>query len=633
LRSDTRLSPHLREIERSPAVQLFVERARAVEPHFVLDAANAPTVAAICRRLDGLPLAIELAAVHMRFLSAAELLARLEPALPLLANGPTDAPDRLRTMRNAIAWSYNRLAPAEQTLLRRLSIFVAGCSVAAAEAVAADASHRPPASRKTLQGTVPPAETPSFLETVASLVDASLVQPHETGGETRLTMLETIREFGLERLAASGEMEAVAARHATWHAELAERVWRAGGVSHGRGLALLEGEHPNLRAALTWFLERDETTAALHLAGQLAEFWMRHGHLAEGQAYLERALAADEAGPTAARTEALVGLTMLLWMRDDFAHAERLLGEAETVARAAGNAEALAYARLHQGYVAFFRGDLDQAVARGEECLESCAAMPQGFSCHGPLWILASATLERGDHSRATALYEQLLASARAEGDEVSIANGHRGLAILAKRRGELHQALAGFVEGVCSSAGDRWSASQFLEETAAIAVALGQPEPAVRLYAAVDALRAAVGAAAVFAYVPERPLFAQSLAAARAALGEERFATAWAAGAALSFDEAIAEIRALADQVSAKTSADREARPVALTGREGEVLRLMADGLGDKAIAAALGISRRTASQHVAAILAKLGDKSRTAAVSRALRQGLLGISHSESS
>lgn len=633
------------EIERSPAVQLFVERAQAVEPHFVLDAANAPTVAAVCRRLDGLPLAIELAAVQMRFLSAAELLARLEPALPLLAGGPTDAPDRLRTMRNAIAWSYNLLAPAEQTLLRRLSVFVGGCGLAAAEAVAAGDRHCSPAPRTTRRRVAPPAEMPSFLETLAALVDASLVQRHDAagetppsgrgvlGGESRLTLLQTIREFAWEHLETSGELAAVATRHADWCIRLAESVRQSGALSRREGLARLEIEHPNLRAALRWLLAQGQAPEALHLAGELAEFWMRHGHLAEGKAWLEAALAADNGAPTAARAKALVGLSMLLWWRDGFAPSQELLREAEAVARAAGDAGAMAYTRLHQGYVAIFRGDLELAEARAIEGLTTAAAIPQAFSLHGAFCLLAEVALARGDDARAREHFTHLLELARAGGDEISLANALAGLATLAERRGEFGAALNSFADAlvVCQGFGDHGMAGFRLEQAAATTAAAGRDGAAVRLFAAANVLHPLIEeeSGRLSAGIPYR--HEPVLRTARTALGEEAFAALWAAGGTLSLDAAVAEVRVLAAALGDAAAEPATGDPGAgdarapLSRREQEVLQLMAEGLADKAIAGALGISRRTASKHVAAVRAKLGAASRTAAVAHALRQGVL--------
>jgi predicted ATPase/DNA-binding NarL/FixJ family response regulator len=606
------------EVEASEAVRLFLNRAQAVDPSLVLTESNASAIAEICRRLDGLPLAIELAAARGNVFAPGAMLARLEHRLPLLVEGPRDQPARLRTMRDAIAWGHDLLSPAERAMFRRLAIFAGGFTLEAAENVGGGGRGERSAN-------------PSTLDLIASLIDKSLLQQrHGEHDPARFDMLETIREFGLEQLAASGETEAIADRHARWCVNLADEVRRTGRLSQACGLVDLEVDHPNLRAALTWFLERGETTTALHLTGQLAEFWLRHGHLDEGIGWLERALDADSGEPTAARAEALVGLSMLLWPRDEYARAEQLLAEAEGVAQAAGDDGALAYARLHQGYVATFRGDLDLAAARGEEVLRTVEAIPQGFGLHGPLWLLAHTALARGEDDRAADLYQRLLLSARMGGDEISLANALYGLAVLAERRGETLHALTSFAEAaaVCQGFGSGWAVARSLDG-AATAVALSRPEAAVRLIAAIDTLRREIGAAPVSAFVVDRAGHERALAATREALGPERFAAAWAAGAALSLEAAVTEAVALttldAADITTPPDMSLDTGGPRLSTRQREVLKLLTDGQSDKEIAAALGISRRTASKQVAAIRAKLRVHSRAAAAAIAVRDRLV--------
>jgi non-specific serine/threonine protein kinase len=285
----------------------------------------------------------------------------------------------------------------------------------------------------------------------------------------------------------------------------------------------------------------------------------------------------------------------------------------------------LAYARLHQGYIALWSGDFALAATRGEESLAICAMIPQGFSCHGALWLLAAATLALGENERAAGLFARLLASARAGGDEISLANSHYGLAVLTERRGALPQALAGFAEAaiVCHGYGDRVYASYCLESVAATAIGLDFAEPAVRFFAAGRALRAALGATHVTLLTIERQPHEQALALARDALGDNRFAVAWAAGEALSSDAAVAEAAALAQQVNAPAPTDADDWLETLTLRERQILPLLVEGRSDREIAAELFISQRTASNHVGAILRKLGVGSRAEAAVRAVRAG----------
>jgi predicted ATPase/transcriptional regulator with XRE-family HTH domain len=539
------LLPPVDELAQTPAVALFVERAQAVRPDFALSSANAAAVTAICRRLDGLPLAIELAAARVRLLPPEALLARLDRRLPLLSSGPRDRPARLRTMRDAIAWSYDLLSPDEARLLRSLAVFVGGFTLEAAEAVAEWA-----------------AGASAVLELIASLIDKSLLQQTApTQAEPRFTLLETVREYALAELAASDEAETVPARHAAWCTSLAEAVRRSGGLSQRDGLTVLEVEHPNLRAALGWLLTHGKTQEALYLAGHLAEFWLRHSHTTEGTAWLEQALAADR-DPTVARAHALVGLNMMLWATDELTRAKLALVEAEAIARLREDTGLLVFARLHQGFGALFTGELDLAVTRGEEALTVCETIPQGFGCNGALWLLARATLERGEDDQAANLYERLLASARASGDAVSLANAHYGLAILAERRNAIGQALDHFVEAaaICRDFGQHEVVSHCLDAGAAIAMTLARTESAVQLFAAAASVRAAVGASSVPRFQADRQRHLQALETARAMLDATRFAAAWQAGLGLSLDEAIADISNLAGlaNVSPMAGGDR---------------------------------------------------------------------------
>jgi predicted ATPase/DNA-binding XRE family transcriptional regulator len=531
-----------------PAIALFVERAAATQPDFALTTHNDDAVTGICRRLDGLPLAIELAAAQVNVLPPRALLARLERRLPLLTGGSQDLPGRQRTMRDAIAWSYDLLAPDEQAAFRRLSVFAGGCTWEAIEAVG--------------QGE----GGPGVLVGVAALVQHSLLrQIADSEEDPRYLMLETVREYGLEQLSESGESEDIGQRHAEWCVAWLERLQRSGGLSQGRGLAAVETELPNARAALSWYLAQGMSTAAMHLAGLLAVAWLRHGHLREGTEWSEHVLAADQGGPTVARVEALVGLTMLLWQQDRYEQAAQLLHEAEAVAMAVGNDWARAYVRLHQGYHALQRGDLDLAEAHAEEVAATFTDTGDLFHFNGAVWMLARVALVRGDDARAADRHERLLAAARVWGDEVSLSNGLFGLAVLAERRGETWQALVNFAEAAAISRdfGDGWAATHGLEGVAA-AVAHSRPDAAVRLFAATDALRRMVGAAPVSPFELDRPRHQRAFEDARQALGVERFAAAWAAGAALSLEAAVAEAEALsgseAEELAGRTRGDRAA-------------------------------------------------------------------------
>ncbi|MGH2530939.1 MAG: ATP-binding protein [Thermomicrobiales bacterium] len=295
---ETPVRPAVADLARTEAVTLFCQRARAVRPDFVLHEANAAVVAEICRRLDGLPLAIELAAVHIKVLSPRDLLTRLTNRLQILVGGSRDLPARLQTMRDAIAWSYDLLSPEEQALFRRLSIFVGGCTLDAAKWVMAEGGKRK-ADATEAEGRGRKAESddgsaavrrpPSasdVLDGIASLVDKSLLRrTDQDEGEPRFEMLETIREYGVDQLAASGEETTARARHTAWYLALAERAEpELTGPEQISWLERLECEHANLRGALAWLSEGERAEQALRLAGALSHFWAVHGHWAEGRA-------------------------------------------------------------------------------------------------------------------------------------------------------------------------------------------------------------------------------------------------------------------------------------------------------------------------------------------------------------
>jgi predicted ATPase len=315
-------APPATHLVESPAVQLFALRGQAISPSFAVTDDNAPLVADICRRLDGMPLAIELAAARVNHLSLPMLRERLERRLPLLTGGGRDRPRRLQTMRDAIAWSYHLLPADEQTLFRRLAVFTGGCTLEAAEWVMGDGSRvtgdgaSPVTSRESVAIRTSPTRspdtrhpTPDTLDLLAALVDASLLHAESDGhGTTRYRMLETIREFAEEQLAASGEADRIRERHAAYFATFAERHALAELMPEAnRVLALLDAEHANLRAALAWLAERDDARVFLHLAAALSYFWV-------GQAITTRARAGWNARwPMRATRQLAIGRR--LWSR------------------------------------------------------------------------------------------------------------------------------------------------------------------------------------------------------------------------------------------------------------------------------------------------------------------------------
>ena len=344
------------------AVRLFIERVHAVREDFVFTDEQKAAAVAICQRLDGLPLAIELAAARVSVLPPTDLLGRLERRLPLLTGGPRDAPARLRTMRDAIAWSYDLLTSDERACSRRLAVFVGGCTLEAAEAVAGTGADERPAT--------------ATLDLVSALVDKSLLRTEVVGGEaTRYSMLETIREFGLDRLAANGEEVIVRQHHADWYQALAEE---AGPKAREPGaaplVATLMREHPNLRAALTLFLDRGDGRALLRMASTLWPFWQVRMYLAEGHHWLEVALDRGHGAAAADRIRALTGAGTLAWYQTRIEQALAWHEQALPLTIEVGDRAAEAFARINLSAPLMELGDYDLASAHLEAGLRAARA-------------------------------------------------------------------------------------------------------------------------------------------------------------------------------------------------------------------------------------------------------------------
>jgi predicted ATPase/DNA-binding CsgD family transcriptional regulator len=385
----------------SPAVRLFVTRARAVRPAFEITESNAAAVETICRQLDGLPLAIELAAARVRHLSPEELATRLLSdergvALRMLTGGPRDAPDRQQTLRYAIAWSHDLLSPGERLLFRRLAIFVGGFSLQAAEAVV---------------NTGGDAEI-DVVEEIAALVDQSLLQQQEgAGGASRYAMLETVREFALEQLVASGDEEAVQAAHAAYFLALAERAAPQLHTEHQQEwLERLQAEHANLREVLARSEQRRDAAGALRLAAALWRFWHRRGYWAEGLTWLNRLLSAPvDDVDLDARARALTGAGWLAHYQNDTAAAQSALAEAIACYRRLGRTGGLVEVLHCQTLVAQSLGENRRAAQLGEEALSLARASGDHARIAESLCYLSRATRELGDYERAAVLAQEAL--------------------------------------------------------------------------------------------------------------------------------------------------------------------------------------------------------------------------------
>ena len=616
----------------SEAVSLFVQRARSVKLDFALTSENGPIVAEICRRLDGLPLAIELAAARSKVLSPAALLARLTNRLQLLTGGPQDQPARLQTMRAAIDWSHGLLNPAEQWLFRRLAVFAGGFTIEAAEAVAG--------LEGSDDGSVPPSLPLSVLDGVSSLMDKNLLQ--QEGGRTqrgwsdesdretsspRFGMLETVREFAAEQLEASEETAEVRRRHAAWCLALAEGGEPPTlGPLDGGSLDLLEAELPNLRAALAWLEESGERESAVRLAAALGAFWYLRGRLGEGRDRLERALASEWNLSDDVRAKALFFAGWLGIFRTDNSPAVARLRESQTLYRALADRQGVVATTIVLGGAAEYRRDEDEARAWYEEALVQAREVGELRLISWCLVNLADSAYRRGDLNASGDMADEALALAEAVGDRVL-----RGTALVMAAQAALakrdHSRAAGLCEeclALTRSLDYRSGIAFSLVGLASVAAADGQPERAVRLLGAAEAVLEAMGVPVSFNHEQQR----RTLAAARAALSKPAFAAARAAGRALTPAQVLAEALNIESPAAGSAAVARASEPGSAAGlspRELEVLGLIVAGKTDREIAEALFISPRTAQGHVAHIFAKLNVSSRTAAATTALQAGLV--------
>jgi non-specific serine/threonine protein kinase len=607
-------------LARAPAVALYLERARAVRPDLPATGANLRAAAEICARLDGLPLAIELAAARSPALAPPALLARLRGWLDLLTRGARDAPDRHRTMRRAIGWSYDLLSQGERALFERFAVFAGEATLDAVEAICGG-------------GGVPD----TLLDDLTALVEKSLVQADDAPpGEPRYRMLETVREFALERLAAGGGAAAVGARHAAHFLALAEAAGpELRGPRMGVWLDRLERDHDNLRAALEWAPDNPASTeAALRAGAALAAFWLARGHVHEGQRRLAALLARPAArAATLGRVRALGAAgSLAFWQGGEEAAAERPLAEALALARHLGDARGTADALRLLGEVAQRRGDTAAARTGFEESLALARAADDPGGLRWSLEDLADLTAER-DPAAAAPLYEQALGLARRAGDPHSTAALLRSLGEQAHAAGDQVRAAATLREslGLSRSIGDRTCGALCLDALARVLSAQGQSARAVALFAAADALREATGMALP---AGRRAAREDWVAAARGGLDDAALSAAREAGQTLDFARACA--LALADDPPApppaaaargqggRRRAPGEGPTAPLTAREAEVARLVAQGLTSREIAAALIIAERTAETHVEHILGKLGFRSRTQIAAWVAARGL---------
>jgi non-specific serine/threonine protein kinase len=594
-----------------PSVQLFVERARSAQPTFVLTADNTAAVAQICVRLDGLPLALELAAARARVLTAEQIAARLNDVFRVLTDGNRTAPNRQQTLRATFDWSDGLLNPAERALFRRLAVFAGGWTLEAAEAICAGDGI---------------AEV-DVLELLGHFVDRSLVVAEATPthrSEMRYRLLEPTRQYAFERLQAEAEDGAAHRRHTAYFLALAkpgEEDWR--GSKELAWLERIEREQDNLRVALGRSLEHGDIKSLLLLSVRLTRFWEVRGHLQEGQKWLTDGLERAADVPPVLRMRA-VGRAMYLANHAGAYDRQGLLSdEWLALARELGDAAAEAEATMYRGGYFWAEGDFDAAVPLYEEVYTFWRTRDDPINLGAAMMNLGWLLLERGDVLRgdvvrARKLFDEQV-RARAGRDHIQEGIGLAGLGFLAYLDGEWLQAvrLGRQALALAQEIGHKSATGFFLNLLAIVAAAEGKLERAGRLFGARESVLETIHARQVHHDVVLRAHRERLVAAARSGPESTRFSAALAAGRALSLNQAVAY--ALADEeprVSGAAAVRRTPGPAEtglLSRRELEVTSLVALGLSNRQIAAKLVITERTAGAHVEHILDKLGFATRT--------------------
>jgi predicted ATPase/DNA-binding XRE family transcriptional regulator len=555
----TEQSP-LADLEQAPAVMLFIQRARAADPHFSFDVENAPSVIEMCHRLDGLPLAIELAAARVGLLPPQVLVKLMERRLALLTGGPTDAPERQRAMAAAVDWSHDLLSSEAQVLFRRLAIFVSGYSLEAVEAICAEG-------------------LPQVLDQLSELADHGLIErAPQLNGSPQFRMLEVVREYARERLEDSGETLTTSRAYVAYYLAFTERAADGlTGPSQGAWMTRLTAEHDNLSAALEFAINLQDADTALGLGANLWQYWARKGLLGEGRKWLERSLAIVD-GSSLVRARALRMLGNLAIDLADFQRAQSLFEASQEKSRELEDETGVIISLCSLGLVAGYRGNYDQARSLYEASLEACRAFgarrSEAIALHGlgdlanavglpdeartrhqqalaiqqeigdvggiaySTLSLAETTCDAGDPTSAQSIFEQSLVLFEDVGDSLGIAYARYGLGRVASLRHENSRAAEQFAEALAlrREFGDRRGIVECVEGLAGVALAFGETEQAGRLISAAAAARVVLG-------VPVAPVYRTTIDTCvetlRGALGTAAFATAWDFGQVMTIDQA----------------------------------------------------------------------------------------------
>jgi predicted ATPase len=559
--------PSLDELARLPAVTLFVSRAQAVKFDFKLTNENARTVAEICVRLEGIPLALELAAARVKLFEPAALLAALSHRLALANQKSADLLPRHQTLRNAVAWSYQLLDPQEKSLFAQLGVFAGGCTVEAAQAVC---------------GSDEAYDTP-MLEGIASLVDKSMLQhKRRENGEPRFVMLEVLREYALEELDAAGQTEHAQRRHANHYLQLVEAI-EPGPKEPDlpTWMKQLEEEHDNIRAALSWALHHHEVDMALRIAGAVWKLWQIHGYIQEGSQWIAAVLARSEGQVSTARAKVLWGAGWLGMVTGNLAVSRQYFEEGAAISRqlndkrylglalhgigavargqgdftssraafdeslplfqALGNAEDIAWTFEHLGATAIEQGDFEQAISYLSQALVLFRELRQNWACAEALTFLGHAALQQGNYTLAQSRYEEALKIYQELEDRPNVATMNSYVGATLFGRGDYQRAVGLYKESLqlARDFKDYWGVTWGVERLAEVAEKLGQWDRAARLWGAADSLRNVSGVSwhpGFHSYYTD-----QRFTLLKDELGESRWEQLWAEGQSTGLNEIVA--------------------------------------------------------------------------------------------
>jgi len=608
---DPKYLPSIEIAAQYEAMRLFSERARLIQPDFALTGANLASVAQICSRLDGMPLAIELAAARLNLLNVDQIAARLDDRFQLLTRGSRSTLPRQQTLQAAVEWSHDLLTEQEKILFRRLGVFSGSFNVQAVESIC---------GREALQRR-------DIVDLLGRLVDRSLVVADGamTGGEPRCRLLETIRQYAWEKLEASGESRRRRDRHLAYFLGLGETARR-----HLLDANIvmwwdrLEVEHDNFRGALAWSIRSDQAEAGLRTASSLVHFWQARGYLSEATEWLQRTLAAGAEASLPARLKASLSLSFVSAMMGDFEQGKSCAQQSLEMARQIGDESGIASALGQLAEVADHQGQAQRAAELYEQSLAIFVSRQDVDGIGYARLRLADVCFRAGGLARAEVQWEEALRLFRGMGTKLRQGWALGGLGAIARLRGEYPRAVELLLEslGIYLELGYRSSVPYALEALGLIAAAMGNAAQCVRLMGAGAVLREDV-------HAPLPPSFhttyAPTIESARLKLGEAGYAQAWAEGRAMTLEQAVAEAEGMGALPETRADPGPALQTFGLTTREVEVLKLLANGLTNQQIADQLVLSKRTVDAHLGSIYGKLQVTTRSAATRAAMEHKLV--------